>query len=78
MPQLKQFEPGRGCDKKDRDAVSDNLEITVEDFVRAVPFTRASPDLAACIRCGRGPQKTPKNQVTLRFDSVVSAAFKAT
>lgn len=79
MTQRKKFVPGRGYAKTDWDAVSDNPELTVEDFARALPFAEAFPDLAASIRRGRGPQKTPKKvQITLRLDPVALAAFKAT
>jgi hypothetical protein len=42
--------------RKDLREVSDNPELTKEDFVRAKPFREVFPDLAASIRKGARPE----------------------
>lgn len=55
----------------------DTFEWTDKDFKRAVPFSALSKDLQAVLR-GRGKQKTPtKVSTTVRFDTYVLSAFKA-
>ena len=77
-PTLKEFTPGRGYTKHDWDAV-DSPEATDEQLAQAKSFEEVFPELAASIKRGRGPQKTPtKEQITLRLDPSVLAAFRAT
>ena len=58
MAKQKTFKPGQGYTKQDWDDVSDNPELTAEDFARAKPFAEVFPELAASIRRGRDPNKT--------------------
>jgi uncharacterized protein (DUF4415 family) len=63
---------------RDLQAVSDNPEWTKADFAKAKPFTEALPELAASIRKGRGPNKSPtKRLVSLRLSPDVLDHFKA-
>jgi uncharacterized protein (DUF4415 family) len=56
----------------------DTFEWTEEDFKRAVPFTALPEELQAVLR-GRGKQKgATKISTTVRFDTDVLSAFKAT
>jgi uncharacterized protein (DUF4415 family) len=65
--------------KKDLRDVSDNPELTKADFARAKPFSEVFPDLAASIRKGRGPNKSPtKKLVSLRLSPEVIEHFKST
>lgn len=58
--------------------VDDNPEWTKEDFAKAKPFAEVFPELAATIRRGRGPSKTPtKVPVSIRLSPEVVAYFKA-
>ena len=70
---LKEFQPGRGYRRADWDEVSDNPELTAEDFRQARPFAEVFPDLAASIARNRGRPvaENPKKQVTLRLDADV-------
>ena len=57
--------------KDDLAAVSDNPEWTAGDFVNAVPFEQAFPDLAATIS-RRSTQKSPtKVSTTIRLSCEV-------
>lgn len=68
-----------GYSKKDLRDVSDNRELTKADFANAKPFAKAFPDLAASIRKGRGPNKSPtKKLVSLRLSPEVIEHFKST
>jgi uncharacterized protein (DUF4415 family) len=59
-------------------AVSDNPRWTATDFAKAKPFSEVFPDLARTIR-RRGKQKAPrKRAVSVRLDSDVLQAYKAT
>ena len=65
--------------KKDLRDVSDSPELTKADFARARPFSEVFPDLAASIRKGRGPNKSPtKKLVSLRLSPEVIEHFKST
>jgi uncharacterized protein (DUF4415 family) len=65
--------------KKDARDVADNPELTKADFAKAKPFADVFPDLAASIRRGRGPNRSPtKKQVTLRLSPEVIDHFKST
>jgi uncharacterized protein (DUF4415 family) len=65
--------------KKDLRDVSDNPELTAADFAGARPFSEVFPDLAASIRKGRGPNKSPtKKLVSLRLSPQVIEHFKST
>ena len=65
--------------KKDLREVSDNPELTKEDFACARPFREVFPDLSASIRKGRGPNKAPtKKLVSLRLSPEVIEHFKST
>ncbi|CAM3020250.1 MULTISPECIES: BrnA antitoxin family protein [Methylobacterium] len=57
----------------------DNPEVTAAQARQARPFAEAFPELAATLRRSRGPQKAPTKQlVSLRLDSAIVEAFKAT
>jgi uncharacterized protein (DUF4415 family) len=74
MPNTKK----KGYSARDLREVSDNPELTEEDFAKAKPFAEALPDLAASIRRGRGPNKAPTKQlVSLRLSGKVIEAYKA-
>ena len=75
---LKEFEEGRGYSKADWDEVSDNPELTAEDFKQARPFAEVFPDLAAGIARSRGRPvaESPKKQVTLRLDVDVVERYR--
>jgi uncharacterized protein (DUF4415 family) len=77
---LKEFEEGRGYSKADWDEVSDNPELTEEDFKNARPFAEVFPELAASIARSRGRPVTdnPKKQVTLRLDADILDRYKLT
>jgi uncharacterized protein (DUF4415 family) len=58
--------------------VSDNPELTKDDFAKAKPFAEVFPELAASIRKGRGPNKAPtKKLVTLRLSGSVIEKYKS-
>ena len=74
MPNIKK----KGYSARDLRDVSDNPELTKEDFAKAKPFAEALPELAASIRKGRGPNKAPtKKLVSLRLSGQVIDAYKA-
>ena len=74
MPNIKK----KGYSARDLREVSDNPELTKEDFAKAKPFAEALPDLAASIRRGRGPNKAPtKRLVSLRLSGKVIEVYKA-
>ena len=76
MPNAKK---GRGYSKQDLRDVSDNPELTKADIANARPFSEVFPDLAASIRKGRGPNKSPtKKLVSLRLSPDVIEHFKST
>lgn len=71
-----------GYTQADWDEVSDNPELTEEDFRSMRPFAEVFPHLAASIGTSigkRGPQKAPtKISTTLRLSPAVVAHFRAT
>ncbi|HEY5126047.1 MAG TPA: BrnA antitoxin family protein [Bradyrhizobium sp.] len=74
MPNIKK----KGYSARDLRDVSDNPELTKEDFAKARPFAEALPELAASIRKGRGPNKAPtKKLVSLRLSGQVIDAYRA-
>jgi uncharacterized protein (DUF4415 family) len=74
MPNIKK----KGYSAHDLREVSDNPELTREDFDKARRFADALPELAASIRKGRGPNKAPtKRLVSLRLSGQVIDAYKA-
>ena len=74
MPNAKK----KGYSARDLRDVSDNPELTKEDFAKARPFAEALPELAASIRKGRGPNKAPtKKLVSLRLSGQVIDAYRA-
>jgi uncharacterized protein (DUF4415 family) len=74
MPNIKK----KGYSARDLRDVSDNPELTKEDFAKARPFAEALPELAASIRKGRGPNKAPtKKLVSLRLSAQVIDAYRA-
>jgi uncharacterized DUF497 family protein/uncharacterized protein (DUF4415 family) len=76
MPNVKKK---AGYSKKDLRDVSDTPELTKADFAKAKPFAEVFPDLAASIRKGRGPNKSPtKKLVSLRLSPEVIEHFKST
>ncbi|WP_087648214.1 BrnA antitoxin family protein [Caballeronia choica] len=56
------------------DADPDNPEWTAEEMARARPFS----ELIAQKRMGRPPKDSPKEQVSVRYDADILAAFRAT
>src|SRR6266436_3305654 len=76
---MKSAKKKAGYGAKDLREVSDNPELTKVDFAKARPFREVFPDLAASIRRGRGPSKSPtKKQLTLRISPEVIEYFKST
>ena len=76
---MKSAKKKAGYSAKDLREVSDNPELTKADFAKARPFGDAFPDLAASIRRGRGPSKSPtKKLVALRISPEVVDYFKST
>jgi uncharacterized protein (DUF4415 family) len=74
MPNVKR----KGYSARDLREVSDNPELTKEDFAKAKPFAEVFPELAASIRKGRGPNKAPtKKLVTLRLSGSVIEKYKS-
>jgi uncharacterized protein (DUF4415 family) len=68
-----------GYSAKNLREVSDSPELTKVDFARARPFADVLPELAASIRRGRGPSKSPtKKLISLRISPEVIAYFKST
>jgi uncharacterized protein (DUF4415 family) len=58
--------PGYGT--KEVREVGDSPALTKRDFAKARPFAEVFPDLAASIRRGRGPSKSPtKKLISLRI-----------
>ncbi len=73
------FEQGRGFTPEDWDEVSDNPELTTEDFARSRPLAETRPDLIEAVRRRRGnPKPATKDLVSLRLDKDVLAKFRAT
>lgn len=69
---------GKGYTAKDLREVSRNPEWTKEDFAKAKPFADVFPELAASIRRGRGPNKSPtKKLVSLRLSRDVLEHYKS-
>jgi len=63
--------------KKARDA--DNPAWTKEMFARARPASEVEPDLVSNPpRIGRPPLEKPKQQISLRLDPAVIAAYRST
>ena len=76
---MKSAKKTAGYSAKDLREVSDNPELTRADFAKARPFGEVFPDLAASIRRGRGPSKSPtKKLVSLRISPEVIDYFKST
>jgi uncharacterized protein (DUF4415 family) len=59
---------------------NDIPEMTAADFARAKPLRSAMPEVVDAMKRGRGRPKSPdpKQRVSLRLDSPVVAAWKAT
>jgi uncharacterized protein (DUF4415 family) len=76
---LTEFEEGRGYTRADWDAVSDNPELTAEDFKNARPFRDVFPDAKIQILGSRGRPiaDNPKKQVTLRLDADIVERYRA-
>lgn len=53
----------------------DNPEWTDADFAKARPFREVTAERK---RMGRPPKENPKEQVSIRYDADVVAAFRAT
>ena len=71
-------ETNPGYTQADRDAVSENPELTDEQIASARPFAEAFPELAAKMRRARGAQKRPtKVSTTIRLSPDVVEFFKA-
>ena len=62
------FVPGQGFTLEDWNDVSDNPELTAEDFAKARPFAEVFPDLAASIA---------KNGVTVQGSKKISVALSS-
>ena len=72
MNMLLVFVPGRGYTQEDWDEVSDNPEITEEQWAKARPLAETRPELVAASRRGRGNPRLPtKDLVSLRLDKDV-------
>ena len=72
------FVPGRGYSQEDWDEVSDNPEITNEQWAKARPLVETRPELVAAMRRGRGNPRSPtKDLVSLRLDKDVLATLRA-
>ena len=68
----------RGYTQADLAEVSDNPELTAQDFAQMRPFGEAFPHLAEGIRRARGKQKTPtKVSTTIRLSREVLEHFRA-
>jgi uncharacterized protein (DUF4415 family) len=79
MKSVKSAKKTAGYGAKDLSEVSDNPELTEVDFAKARPFGDVFPDLAASIRRGRGPSKSPtKKLISLRISREVIDYFKST
>jgi len=58
---------------------AENPEWTAEQIRTAKPFAEVFPDLAASLRRGRGPQKSPRKQIiSIRLDAEILEKFRAT
>ncbi len=67
----------RGYTQADLDEVSDNPELTEEDFAQMRPFAEVFPHFAESIRRARGKQKAPtKVSTTIRLSSEVVEHFR--
>ena len=76
--QAPSFVPGRGYTQEDWDEVSDNPEITPEQWATAKPLVETHPELVAAMRRGRGNPRSPtKDLVSLRLDKDVVATLRA-
>src|SRR3954470_1874571 len=66
--------------QEDWDEVSDNPELTEEEFKRARPTLDVFPGLAEAVarRRGRPKSEAPKVHVNLRIDPDVLEAYRAT
>jgi uncharacterized protein (DUF4415 family) len=72
------FVPGRGYTQEDWDDVSDNPEITEEQWASARPLIETRPELVKAMRRGRGNPRSPtKDLVSLRLDKEVLATLRA-
>lgn len=74
------FREGRGYTREDWDEVSDNPEISEEDFKHFRPFREVFPDLADKIEkklAGRPKSDNPKKAISIRLDADVVEHFKA-
>lgn len=72
------FVPGHGYSQDVWDEVSDNPEITPEQFAQSRPLIETMPELVEAMKRRRGnPRAVTKDLVTLRLDKDVLAAFRA-
>lgn len=66
-----------GYTQADLDEVSDNPELTAEDFAQMRPFAEVFPHLAASIKASRGEQKAAvKVSTTIRLSRDVIEHFR--
>ncbi len=74
------FVPGQGFTQEDWDEVSDNPEMTDEQWAEARPANEVLPPAlySALVKRGRPPSLDKRVQVTLRLDAKAVAAFRAT
>lgn len=76
---MKSAKKKAGYGAEDLREVSDNPGLTKADFAKARPFGEVFPDLAASIRKGRGPSKSPtKKLISLRISPEVIEYFRST
>lgn len=63
-----------------RDHDEDSPEMTARDFAQAKPLRKALPEVVEAMKRGRGRPRvaSPKARVSLRVDSDVIAAYRAT
>lgn len=66
--------------KHPRERYEDSPEMTARDFARAKPLRKAMPAVVEAMKRGRGRPKlaNPKARISLRIDTDVIAAYRAT
>lgn len=72
------YVPNDRYTQEDWDDVSDNPELSAEQFAKARPLTEFHPDLVEAMRRKRGNPRVPtKDLVSLRLDKDVLATLRA-
>ena len=70
------FVPGQGYTLEDWNEVSDNPELTPEDFAKAKPFAEVFPELAASIK-KNGVTMLGSKKTNVPLSSIVVETYKA-